>query len=252
MLALKFRDELRDRHCLPLLSVPSYCGGCSAKLSTAHDFPCKVGGLTHQRHDKIRGSITCLASTGFSPSNARDEPLTHSCRDSDHEASISKARDGQIGLAAELNSDRGGTLIRCFWSRDADYTADTRACGANQLSHESRASEAVIKSVEINKKRKCLGLCLEQRRHFTPFVASCEGMMGKEAGAFVHRLAQRLSKKWHRPHSRTVGFIRLRFAISLVRAKNRCLRGSRTMTNSISRRIDLEDGAGLGLYSTLE
>ena len=76
--------------------------------------------------------------------------------------------------------------------------------------------------------------------------------MGREADAFIRRLALRLSKKWHRPYSRTVSFIRSRFAISLVRAKNRCLRGSRIMADAISRRIEWEDVAGLSLYSTLE
>ena len=161
-------------------------------------------------------------------------------------------QDSQTGLTAGLNSDRGDILIRGFWSRDADCIVDVRICDVNQPSHVSRKTEAGIKSAENKKKKKYLVPCLEQRRHFTPFIVSCEGMKGKETDTFIRRLAQRLSKKWHRPHSRTVGFIRSRFAISLVRAKNRCLRGSHIISNSISRRIDWEDGVGLGLHITLE
>ena len=62
----------------------------------------------------------------------------------------------------------------------------------------------------------------------------------------------KLAEEWHRPYSQTLSFVKICFAISLVRAKNRCLRGSRIPTGRISHRVDWEDGAGLGLYSTLE
>ena len=94
--------------------------------------------------------------------------------------------------------------------------------------------------------------CLNQRRHSTPFEVSCEGLLGKEADVFLKRLSMKLAEKWHRPYSQTVSFVKTRFAISLVRAKNRCIRGSRIPTGIICNRVDWDDGAGLGLYSTLE
>ena len=101
-------------------------------------------------------------------------------------------------------------------------------------------------------KKKYLEPCVEQRRHFTRFVVSCEGLLGKEADVFLKRLSMKLAEKWHRPYSQTVSFVKTRFAISFVRAKNRCLRGSRIPTGRISHRVDWEDGARLGFYSTLE
>jgi len=87
--------------------------------------------------------------------------------------------------------------------------------------------------------------CLDQRRHFTPFVVLCEeGLLGKEADTFLKRLSKKLADKWRRPYSQTVSFVKTRFAISLVRAKNRCIRGSRIPTGKISYRVDWEDGAG--------
>lgn len=159
--------------------------------------------------------------------------------------------DSQTGLTAELNSDRGDVLIRGFWSRDADCIVDVRICDVNQPSYVSRNPESIIKSAENEKKNKCLAL-FRAKTPLYPVHCIMRIMMGKEANTFIRRLAQCLSKKWHRPYSRNVGFIRSRFAISLVRAKNRCLRGSRVMSNSISRRIDWDDGADLGLHSTLE
>lgn len=65
-------------------------------------------------------------------------------------------------------------------------------------------------------------------------------------------LAKRLADKWNRPYSSTISLLRTRFAISLVRSKNRCLRGARISTNKISYPCDWEDCAGLRFFSALE
>ena len=77
-------------------------------------------------------------------------------------------------------------------------------------------------------------------------------MLRKEAGVFLKRLSMKLAEKWHRPYSQTVSFVKTRFAISLVRAKNGCLRGSRIPTGRLSHRVTWKDGTEIGLHSTLE
>jgi len=129
---------------------------------------------------------------------------------------------------------------------------DVRICDVNQPSYLTRNPVGILKTAENQKKKKYLEPCLAQRRLFTPFVVSCEGFLGKEADVFLKRLSMKLAEKWHRPYSQTVSFVKTRFAISLVRAKNRCFRGSRIPAGRISHRVDWKDGAGLGLYSTLE
>ena len=118
-----------------------------------------------------------------------------------------------------------------------------RICDVNQASYLTRKPASTLKSAENEKKKKYLEPCLEQRRYFTPFVESCEGLFGKIADVFLKRLSMKLAEKWH---------VKTRFAISLIRAKNSCLRGSRIPTGRILHRVSWEDGAGLGLYSTLE
>lgn len=68
-----------------------------------------------------------------------------------------------------------------------------------------------------------------------------------EAVVFFRRLSKNLADKWYRAYAHTLNFVNSRFAISLVRAKNRCFLGSRIMTNNISYRVDWEDGADLDL-----
>ena len=58
----------------------------------------------------------------------------------------------------------------------------------------------------------------------------------------------KLAEKRYRPYSKTVNFVKTRFIISLVRAKNRCLRGLRIPTGRILYRVDWEDGAGRALF----
>ena len=41
-----------------------------------------------------------------------------------------------------------------------------------------------------------LEACLHQRRHFSPFVASVDGLLGVEATATLKRIASCLATKW--------------------------------------------------------
>ena len=50
-------------------------------------------------------------------------------------------------------------------------------------------------SYEKNK-RKYIFACLKQRRNFTPFVVSVDGLFGVEAEATIKRIVSRLETKW--------------------------------------------------------
>ena len=50
-----------------------------------------------------------------------------------------------------------------------------------------------LRACETKKKRKYKKACEERRWHFTPFVCSVDGALGKEAVGFLKRLAQKLS-----------------------------------------------------------
>jgi hypothetical protein len=69
--------------------------------------------------------------------------------------------------------------------------------------------------------------CLEQRRDFTPMVYSVDGLAGREAKAAEKRLASHLSAKWKKDYSTMVHYVRVRMAISVVKANSLLIRGSR-------------------------
>ena len=46
-----------------------------------------------------------------------------------------------------------------------------------------------------------LEACLQQRRHFSPFVASLDGLLWVEATATLTRISSRLATKWKQSYS---------------------------------------------------
>ena len=81
-------------------------------------------------------------------------------------------------------------------------------------------------------------------------MVSTNGMFSFEARAFFKRLAKLLAEEREKPYSIVMGFINARMSIALVRAKNRCIRGSRTPVSNMSNRFRCEVGAGLELLKS--
>ena len=59
----------------------------------------------------------------------------------------------------------------------------------------------VLAAHEHEKKNKYLEPCLNQRRHFTPFVVSTDGLVGKEATTLLKKLSAILAEKTGKPYS---------------------------------------------------
>ena len=68
--------------------------------------------------------------------------------------------------------------------------------------HRTKDPERCLQEAERKKKWMYLEACLQQRRHFSPFVASVDGLLGVEAISTLKRLASRLATKWKQPYSK--------------------------------------------------
>lgn len=119
-----------------------------------------------------------------------------------------------------------------------------RVTDTDAPSYQKTDPAKVLEKQEREKKRKCLEPCLAQRRNFTPFAASVDGLLGKEAKTLCKRLASELSGKWKRPCSVACGCVKARISVTLIRATHLTLRGSRAPTRTIVRPT-IADGAGL-------
>ena len=91
--------------------------------------------------------------------------------------------------------------------------------------------------------------CLQKRRHFSPFVASVDGILGVEATATLKRISSRLATKLRQPYSRTCGYVNSRIAITFMRVTHGFIWGFRVPAHQISvQRPHWEDGAGINLF----
>ena len=130
-----------------------------------------------------------------------------------------------------------------------DSVHDMRVLNTDAKNHAVKTPEKCLQEAERGKKWMYLEACLHQRRNFSPFVNSVDGLLGVEATATLKRLASRLATTWWQPYSKTYGYVKSRFAITLVRATHHCLRVSRVPAHRISvHRIEWEDRAGMNLF----
>ena len=80
-----------------------------------------------------------------------------------------------------------------------------RVVNTDTLSYLKKAPEKCLHEAEKWKKKMYMKACLQQRQHFSPFVASVDRLLGMEATATLKRIASRLATKWRQPYSKTCG-----------------------------------------------
>ena len=194
------------------------------------------------------------ASKAYSPSAVRVEPLIHldSTPEPEEKAKPSPQKTEPTHRTNHTANDgkRGDILIRGVWQRGQDCIVDTRVTDLDCKSNRNQDLEKVLKKNEKQKKAKYLQHCLKQRRAFVPFVITTDGMLGREANNLIKTIARRLAEKWQQPYSLVCGMMRARISIATARTTHLCLRGSRVPASKISRKVNWEDGFGVGLFET--
>jgi len=99
--------------------------------------------------------------------------------------------------------------------------------GTDTRSYRKKEFAKVLEQHEKEKKDKYLQNCLEMRKDFTPMVYSVDGIAGRKARNAEKRLATHLGGKWNRVYSQMVYYVRVRMAITVVRANSLLICGSR-------------------------
>uniref|UniRef100_A0A1X7UTM5 Uncharacterized protein n=1 Tax=Amphimedon queenslandica TaxID=400682 RepID=A0A1X7UTM5_AMPQE len=122
---------------------------------------------------------------------------------------------------------------------------DIRVVNTDAQSYVNQSPSNVLAKAE-EKKVKYLSACEARRALFPPICVSVDGMVGREANAFLKRLGERLSMKWARHYSEVINWIRTRLTFAIIRTSILCLRGSRTKWRS----VDTCDRAPLDLIMT--
>ena len=105
--------------------------------------------------------------------------------------------------APEVTEQKGDLLIRDLWQQGTDTVHDMRVVNTDALSYFRKTPEKCLHEAEKVKKKMYLEACLHQCRHFSPFVALVDGLLGVEATATLKRIASRLATMWRQPYSKT-------------------------------------------------
>ena len=134
----------------------------------------------------------------------------------------------------EATEQKGDLLIRYLWANGTDSVHDMRVMNTDAKSYWERSPERFLEEAERGKKKMYLEACLQQRRHFSYFVASIDGLIGVEATATLKKIASRLTSNWKQPYLKMCGYVKSRIAITLVRSNHQCIRGSRLPAHKIS------------------
>ena len=254
--AEEFRTNLHLRYARTPGDLPKKCDGCGARFTIQHSLQCKTGGLVIIRHDEVANELMDLAQKALSKSAVRVEPLIHT--DSAETSKIvaqepesgTQSDDNQPSNHSENDGKRGDVLVRGLFQNGMHSVIDVRVTDLDSASYKRTAPEKVLARQEKEKKTKYLEPCLQQRKSFVPFVVSTDGMLSYEAQNLVRRSSRTLAGKWEMPYSQVCNLVRTRLSIAIARATTLCVRGSRVPASRISRRIQWEDGAGVGLLET--
>jgi hypothetical protein len=143
------------------------------------------GGVSYiLRHNEFNEELCDLASKALAPSAGRVELMIHSRRTAE-ENTAKEPKPPVQRLSRSTGEERGDLLIRGFRARGTDLIVDVRVTDTDAKSYRSRDPHKVLATQEREKKKKYLQSCLEQRKHFTPFVVSTDGFIRREAGELI-------------------------------------------------------------------
>jgi hypothetical protein len=170
---------------------------------------CPKGGLVYGRHNECR-DLNCDLLKLAGLNQVISEPVV---KESDC--------NGENGLRADWG-------VRGFWQPQRLALFDVCILNADSPSLRNLSVEAIFEQRKTTKRQTYSEAAEARRASFTPFIATCDAVLDKEAEGYLKRLAIFLSEKWESPYSKTVGWVRARIQIGILRSASLCFRGYRT------------------------
>ena len=144
---------------------------------------------------EICDGVADLAGKAFTPSQVRDDPLIYSGR------AVSRTKPTPAGStkpnptretpeAQEVTEQKGDLLIRDLWQQGTDSVHDMCVVNTDALLYLEKAPEKCLHKAEKVKKKMYMEACLHQRWHFSPFVASVDGLLGGGGDGYPEKDSQ--------------------------------------------------------------
>ena len=121
---------------------------------------------------------------------------------------------------------RGGVMIRALWYQQVDAIIDVKLRDADADTYKYRPMTKPLARWENIKKDKQGKHCNDQRKHFSPFVLSVDGLLGREALVVISQLSQTMAEKREEPLSQVQGWLNGHIDIAVARSYSRMIRGA--------------------------
>ena len=157
----------------------------------AHALSCSIGGLFIALHKTIHGKLLYLSQHAFTSASVRAEPLIYQGR------TRSELEISQVG---DKHKDTiGDVMIRVLWYRQVDAIIDVKLGDADADTYKYEPMTSLLTRWEkINKYKHCKH-CHNQRKHFSPFVLSVDGILGREALVVLSQFSRFMAEKMEEP-----------------------------------------------------
>ena len=199
--------------------MPANCV-CGEKFDISHALSCKKGGLITLRHNELRDITANL--------------LKEICRDVRTEPSLIEVNGEVNGKTANTRPEaRLDISALGFWTPDQRVFFDIRVFNLQAQRYRCLELKKCFERNEKEKKRHYNERVLQvENGSFTPLVFATNGAMSRECQAFYKRMAELVAEKRHINISVATNVIRTKISFTLVRSMLRCIRGSRSRTNS--------------------
>ena len=201
----------------------------------AHANSCKYCGLIIGQHYELKQELFNIAVLVTHESSVQVKPLINPGSYVNIQSKTKSSDDTEV-----QTEDGGDILIQSLWGRQHDGIIGVQVTNC--------APDKVLKSQEKYEKWKYLEPFPQQRRAFTPFVVSSDGLLGFEANNLLKKLSIVLKEKWQKPYSVVCVFIHSCISIAIVCVLYQSIWHSLIPFQSISQQILWEGGSGTNLY----
>ena len=86
-----------------------------------------------------------------------------------------------------------------LWKNGNESVHSMRVVNTDSKYHSAKIPEKCLQEEEWTKKKMYVEVCLQQRRKFSPFTTSVDGILGVEAVATLESIPRLLVTKWRHP-----------------------------------------------------
>ena len=118
-------------------------------------------------------------------------------------------------------------IVQGLWDCQFDAIIDVRNGDADADSYKYEPVTALLARWETIKKDNHNKHCHDQLKHFSPFVLSVDGILGKESLVLLSQLSQVMEEKREEPLPQVRGWVNGRIAIAVSRSYSQMICGAR-------------------------